>query len=75
MKLREYEGKKVRIISKCGHVFVGLADIYSYADDNESGVASILFVSNDGTCVEIEESDIVKIEVMNVSTQSLAVAV
>ena len=71
MKLCEYEGKKVRIFNKFGQVFVGLADIYSCADDNESGVASILFVSDDGSFLEIEEPEILKIEIIGAATHNL----
>ena len=75
MKLREYEGKRVRIIDKRGRTYIGLVDIYSYADDNESGIASILFVSDDGAFIEFEETEIAKIEIIGASVQGLAVAV
>ena len=75
MKLQEYEGKRVRIIDVCGRIYIGLADIYSYADNNESGIASILFVSDDGAFIEIEETEIAKVELIGASVQSLAVAV
>ena len=58
-----------------GRIYIGLVDIYSYADDNESGIASILFVSDDGAFIEIEETEIAKVELIGESVQSLAVAV
>ena len=75
MKLREYEGKRARITDVSGRIYIGLVDIYSYADNNESGIASILFVSDDGAFIEIEETEIAKVELIGASVQSLAVAV
>ena len=75
MKLWEYEGKRVRIASAEGRVFIGLADIFSYADDNESGVNSLLFETDDGLFIEIEETEIASIEIIPESMQNMAVAV
>ena len=75
MKLWEYEGKRVRISNIDGRVYTGLVDIYSYADDNESGIASILFVTDECLFIEIEEPEIAKIDIIAASIKSLAVAV
>ena len=75
MKLWEYEGKRVRVFVKDGLVYTGLVDIYSHADDNESGVASILFVSDEGLFIEIEEPDIRRIDILAASIKGFAVAV
>ena len=75
MRLWKYEGKRVRIINKDGQVYTGLVDIYSHADDNESGIASILFVSDEGLFIEIEEPEIKKIDIIAASVKDFAVAV
>ena len=75
MKLWMYEGKKIKLTSVAGRIYVGIADIYHEADDNESGVASLSVEISDGTYIDFDESEIASIEIIETAIQNLAVAV
>ena len=59
MNLWEYEGKKVKIALKNGHVYTGEADEYTSALDNESEIASICIGHT-----ELYENEILSVELI-----------
>ena len=70
-----YEGKKIKLISVTGRTYVGIADVYHEAEDNESEIASLSVEMADGTYIDFDEPDIARIEIIETGIQSLAVAV
>ena len=77
MQLWEYEGKRVRITDVDGEVFIGLADIYHHADDNESGIASIS-LDPDGISdayIGFDENEIASIEILASEIPDMAEAI
>ena len=68
MKLIDYEGKKVKIVSIDGNVFEGRISDYVYPEDNEPEVESIIMECISGIfrgkSVEFWEEDIETIEII-----------
>ena len=63
MNLREFEEKKVRIVTTSNKVFEGLATDYTYAEDNEPEEESITLVETGlPNPIEFRLSEIKKIE-------------
>ena len=77
MHLGKYSGKKVILTDVDGDKFEGIADLYTSALDNPSGVASIAIRQSNkrGVLIEFEEQEIASIELISAATQNLAVAV
>ena len=75
MKLWMYEGKKIKLTSVTGRMYVGIVDIFHEAEDNESGIASLSVEMADGTYIDFDEPEIVNIEIIETAIQNLAVAV
>ena len=64
MNLYDYLEKRVRILSRTGMSFEGVADEYFYPHETEYGEESISITTDDGDCVEFYEDDIKHIEVL-----------
>ena len=75
MNLWMYEGKRVKLTSVSGRIYVGIADIYHEAEDNESEMASLSVEMADGTYIDFDEPEIARVEIIEAGIQSLAVAV
>ena len=75
MNLWMYEGKKIKLTSITGRTYVGIADIYHEAEDNESELASLSVEMADGAYIDFDEPEIASIEIIEATIQSLAVAV
>ena len=75
--LSKYSGKKVILTDVDGDKFEGIADLYTSAFDNPSGVASVVIKqsNNRGVLIEFEEHEIANIELVPATTQNLALAV
>ena len=59
MKLWEYEGEKIRIVTDDNQVFTGIACDYTNPQDNEPEIASIC-IGN----IEFREGEIQSIEII-----------
>jgi len=70
MKLWEYSGKRIKIITTSGHVFEGIAKDYTSELDNPDGVACIS-IGN----VEFEENEIAHIMFSPVEMHIMAHAI
>ena len=75
MKLWMYQGEQVKIASISGNVYEGFADVYSHADDNADGIASLDVDIGDGTLMAFAETDIASIEIISADTHAIASAV
>lgn len=68
MKLIEYEGKKVRIVSVNNRIFEGTVSDYIYPDEDDTGLESIVLNCKKGSLsghyVEFWEADIKTIEII-----------
>ena len=62
--LKIYYGKKVNITDHNGYVFTGVVNDYFFADDNESGVDSIVLETTNGDLFEFTTNDIAEISVI-----------
>ena len=69
MKLWQYGGKHVKIITFDGQVFCGVAQDFVSELDNPDGAACIS-IGN----VEFEESEIAHVEIVAATSRNLAVA-
>lgn len=67
MNLGQYEGKKVRLISKSGKTYIGIVGDYIDPEDNEpEGIASVVLdIPGAKHPVEFPEHDIVSIEAIS----------
>ena len=77
MNLWKYDGRKVKITDVYGQTVIGIADYHS-AKDNASGIDSLTIEMSEnqsGMLIDFEEPEIVLIEVIYATRNSLAVAV
>jgi hypothetical protein len=61
MNLEKYCGKNVSVLASNGKTFRGIVDDFFFADDNDSGMESIVVKTNDGEFIEFPEDDISEI--------------
>lgn len=68
MRLKQYEGKNIRIIDVDGQIFEGLVTDYIHAGEDDTGLESIIVNCTKGWLkdqgVEFWEKDIKSIEVI-----------
>lgn len=62
MNLEAYCGKKVSVLASNGKTFSGIVDDFFFADDNDSGMDSIIVKTNNGEYIEFPEDDISEIK-------------
>jgi hypothetical protein len=60
MKLKDYDGQKVRVVDVYGKTHIGFVDSYTQPNDND-GQEAITLTSG----VWLDESDIKSIEIVN----------
>ena len=70
MRLWEYSGKHVKILTDDGQIFEGIARDYTSELDNPGGVACIS-IGN----IEFEETEIINIEVVQTNITAMASAI
>lgn len=64
MNLKQYYGKKVKIVADNDKVFLGTVNDYFYPDDNENGKESIAVDTIENQAIEFYEEHIKKIEII-----------
>ena len=64
MNLKQFYGKKVKIVSVDKTVFIGIVNDYFYPDDNENEKESIVIDTSDKRVIEFYEDDIQTIEIL-----------
>lgn len=64
MNLKQYIEKNVVVIAGNGKVFEGFADEYFYADENQSGLESIVIQTKNGRLIEFNAEDIEDIKII-----------
>ncbi len=64
MNLKQFYGKKVKIVSVDKTVFIGTVNDYFYPDDNENEKESIVIDTSDKRVIEFYEDDIQTIEIL-----------
>lgn len=64
MQKAAYNSLRIRIEDNNGRVYKGVADTYTKADDEENGIASITFDTDDGDGVGLFENEIKSIEII-----------
>lgn len=62
--LKLYYGKRVNIVDEKGHRYNGIITDYFFADDNESGVDSIVLETIDGDLYEFTVKTIAEITII-----------
>ena len=75
MQLWEYLDEQVKITTFDGSVYRGFADIYHFAEDTASGIASLTIALADGSLIDFDEHEIASIDFASITTQNMAVAV
>lgn len=65
MNLMQYYNHKVRVESANERLIQGPVTDYFYPDDNENGMESIAIKDQNGEYVELYESDIKSIEIID----------
>ena len=65
MNLKQYYGKKVKIVADNDKVFLGTVNDYFYPDDNENGKESIAVDTIENQAIEFYKEHIKKIEIIN----------
>ena len=58
MKLKSYYNKTVKIVDNNDQSFNGIVSDYFFAEDNESGMESIVIETDNGDLYEFTEEDI-----------------
>ncbi len=61
MNLEQYSGKNVSVIASNGKTFRGIVVDFFFADDNDSGMDSIVIKTSNGEFIEFPEDDISEI--------------
>lgn len=61
MNLKQYYGKKVKIVADNDKVFLGTVNDYFYPDDNENGKESIVVDTIENQAIEFYEDHIKEI--------------
>ena len=61
MNLKQYCGKKVKIVADNDKVFLGTVNDYFYPDDNENGKESIVVDTIENQAIEFYEDHIKEI--------------
>ena len=69
MELWMYQDEHVKIKSISGNIYEGIADIYSHADDNANGIASLDVDIGDGMLMAFAENEIAHIEIITTAVQ------
>lgn len=64
MNLKQYYGKKVKIVADNDKVFLGTVNDYFYPDDNENGKESIAVDTIENQAIEFYEEHIKEIEII-----------
>ncbi len=64
MNLKQYCGKKVKIVADNDKVFLGKVNDYFYPDDNENGKESIAVDTIENQAIEFYKEHIKKIEII-----------
>lgn len=72
MELWMYQDEYVKIKSISGNVYEGFADIYSHADDNANGIASLDVDLGNGMLMAFAENEIESIEIINATVADIA---
>ena len=75
MQLWEYLDEQVKITTIDGSVYIGFADIYHFAEDTSSGIASLTIALADGSLIDFDDPEIAGIEFAVITTQNMAIAV
>lgn len=65
MNLLQYYNKKVSIETTSGRKINGVVTDYFYSEDNENEAESIAVKSSEGNYIELYESDIKSIEILD----------
>jgi hypothetical protein len=61
MNLEQYIGKNVSVVANNGNKFRVIVADFFFADDNDSGMDSIIIKTNSGEFIEFPEDDIAEI--------------
>lgn len=61
MNLEQYCGKNISILANNGKTFRGIVTDFFFAEDNDSGMDSIVIKTNSGEFIEFPEDDISEI--------------
>lgn len=64
MNLKQYYGKKVKIVAENSKIFLGRVNDYFYPDENESGKESIVVDTIENQAIEFYEEHIKEIEII-----------
>lgn len=62
MNLKQFYGKKVKIVAANGMIFLGMVNDYFFPEDNESGKESIAVDTIEKQTIEFDAESIQKIE-------------
>lgn len=62
MNLKQFYGKKVKIVAVNGMIFLGTVNDYFFPEDNESGNESIAIDTTEKQTIELNAESIQKIE-------------
>ena len=64
MNLKQYYGKKVKIVAANGMIFLDTVNDYFFPEDNEAGKESIAIDTIEKQTIEFNEESIQKIELI-----------